>query len=120
MRKDIRIIPRRFGEGRTQMPRNRPKEPGHKVLRRHNPIVGIMKEIADIATQHPDWGVRFTDSESEVKIEVVFPADDAMSAGKQFIMDKVRATYAKYNKVPGQPELADALRLTFAVRKKPD
>ena len=36
-------MPRRPGEGRTQRPRKRSKEPDHQGLRRRNPVVGIMK-----------------------------------------------------------------------------
>jgi len=43
--KDLQIIPRRLGNGRTQRPRKRLKETDHQGLRRHNPGVGIMELV---------------------------------------------------------------------------
>src|SRR5208337_5475784 len=42
-------MPLRLGEGRTQRPRKRPKEPDHQGLRRHNPEGGIMETMPNAA-----------------------------------------------------------------------
>ena len=72
-----------------------------------------MQDLVDIVEKYPKWGIRFMETKTGVDVKLTAPADDEERIHQKEIVDKIRAAFAKRNKLPGVKGVLDAMHLTF-------
>jgi hypothetical protein len=73
---------------------------------------GFYKELVALVEEYPNWNVRFFNTKTGPAANISARDDKQTQGEKPEIEEKIRALYARYNKLPGLPGVVGALRLT--------
>ena len=61
----------------------------------------LMQDLVDIVEKYPKWGIRFIETKTGVDVKLTAPADDEERIHQKEIVDKIRAAFAKAQRVAG-------------------